>query len=123
LGCRETNTGIFDALIAACGGLEASQIAYVGDRLDINDTVPALKVGLVAVFVRRGPWGHQQRHAPDKIKADLTVNAMTELPDALLRHNQEQEERMESLGICNQARAVVDAIRSRVSCELVVPAQ
>jgi FMN phosphatase YigB (HAD superfamily) len=32
------------------------QVAYVGDRVD-NDVAPALAVGMVAVHIRRGPWG------------------------------------------------------------------
>jgi FMN phosphatase YigB (HAD superfamily) len=35
----------------------AEEIAYVGDRVD-NDVVPALAAGMMAIHVRRGPWGH-----------------------------------------------------------------
>jgi len=37
-------------------GCAPTEIAYVGDRLD-NDIPPALAAGMIAVFVRRGPWG------------------------------------------------------------------
>jgi HAD superfamily hydrolase (TIGR01509 family) len=41
-------------------GLPADRIAYVGDRVD-NDVLPALAAGMVAVHIRRGPWGYLQR--------------------------------------------------------------
>jgi HAD superfamily hydrolase (TIGR01509 family) len=37
-------------------GVPPEKIAYVGDRVD-NDMLPAIAAGLVAVHVRRGPWG------------------------------------------------------------------
>ncbi len=37
-------------------GVAPARIAYVGDRVD-NDVLPALAAGLVAVHIRRGPWG------------------------------------------------------------------
>jgi FMN phosphatase YigB (HAD superfamily) len=37
-------------------GAPPEKIAYVGDRVD-NDVLPALAAGLVAVHIRRGPWG------------------------------------------------------------------
>ena len=40
----------------------AAEIAYVGDRVD-NDIEPALAAGMVAVHVRRGPWGASARPA------------------------------------------------------------
>ena len=48
--------------------LEAGEIAYVGDRLD-NDILPALKAGMIAVFIRRGPWGflHARCRTPPKL--------------------------------------------------------
>ena len=41
----------------------ADELAYVGDRVD-NDVLPAAAAGLVAVHVRRGPWGRLQRTPP-----------------------------------------------------------
>jgi hypothetical protein len=40
---------------------------------------------MVAVFVRRGPWGHLQADWPDAERADLRLDSLAELPDAL-RH-------------------------------------
>jgi HAD superfamily hydrolase (TIGR01509 family) len=47
----------FFARVADEAGVAPEQIAYVGDRVD-NDVVPALAAGMVAVHIRRGPWGY-----------------------------------------------------------------
>lgn len=47
----------FFARVAAEAGLPPHRIAYVGDRVD-NDIVPALAAGMLAIHIRRGPWGH-----------------------------------------------------------------
>ncbi|MGH3600161.1 MAG: hypothetical protein ACRDQH_07770, partial [Pseudonocardiaceae bacterium] len=53
--------------------------AYVGDRLD-NDLRPAAAAGLHTISIKRGPWGYitYQRGT-----ANLEINSLTELPDAL----------------------------------------
>lgn len=58
------------------------QIAYVGDRLD-NDLLPALEVGMKAIFVRRGPWGYIQANWPEAQKATLRIEGLSELPAQL----------------------------------------
>lgn len=75
----------FFARVAAELGLPASEVAYVGDRID-NDIVPAAAAGMVAIHVRRGPWGCLQ--AGDvatamRMGAAAQVESLTELPDAL----------------------------------------
>ena len=57
---------------------EASEIAYVGDRVD-NDVVPALAAGMVAVHIRRGPWGHLHEPPPEALR----VRTLDEVPEAL----------------------------------------
>jgi HAD superfamily hydrolase (TIGR01662 family) len=64
--------------------LAAGEIAYVGDRLD-NDILPALKAGMVAVFIRRGPWGFLHARSAEVAKAHLRIESLSELPDALAR--------------------------------------
>ena len=64
--------------------LPPDRIAYVGDRVDF-DVVPARSVGMVAVFVRRGPWGWIQAGRSDPPEADLVVDALAELPLRLRR--------------------------------------
>jgi len=59
-------------------GRAASEVAYVGDRVD-NDVVPALAAGMVAVHIRRGPWGHL--HEPPA--GAIRIRSLFELPEAL----------------------------------------
>ena len=58
--------------------LPAAEVAYVGDRVD-NDVAPALAAGMVAVHVRRGPWGHLH----DPPAAALRVASLAQLPEVL----------------------------------------
>jgi FMN phosphatase YigB (HAD superfamily) len=60
-------------------GCEPDEVAYVGDRVD-NDVVPAVEAGLVAVHVRRGPWGYLQRGAE---RAAVRVDSLADLPGEL----------------------------------------
>lgn len=62
--------------------LPPGAIAYVGDRLD-NDVRPARAAGMLAVFVRRGPWGWIQAGREDPPEADLVLESLAELPSAL----------------------------------------
>jgi FMN hydrolase / 5-amino-6-(5-phospho-D-ribitylamino)uracil phosphatase len=45
--------------------------------------LPAKRAGLLAVHLRRGPWGFLQANWPEAAQADLRIDALTELPDAL----------------------------------------
>ena len=60
------------------GQVDAADIAYVGDRVD-NDVEPALAAGMVAVHVRRGPWGFLHEPPPEALR----VRSLGELPEAL----------------------------------------
>ena len=68
--------------IAAELGVPVAEIAYVGDRVD-NDVVPAAAAGMVAVFIRRGPWAWIQAPVEDPPGATLTISSLADLPDAL----------------------------------------
>ena len=70
--------------IAAELRLPPPAIAYVGDRLD-NDVIPARAAGMVAVFVRRGPWGWIQAGRATPPEASLVVDSLEELPLRLRR--------------------------------------
>lgn len=59
--------------------LPPESIAYVGDRVD-NDVRPARAAGMVAVFLRRGPWAWIQAPREDPPEADLVVERLDELP-------------------------------------------
>lgn len=77
-GVRKPAPAFFGRVIDACER-PAAEIAYVGDRVD-NDIVPALEAGLVAVHVRRGPWGCLQSGAD---RAHIRLDSLAELPEAL----------------------------------------
>jgi FMN phosphatase YigB (HAD superfamily) len=64
-------------------GLAPAEIAYVGDRVD-NDVVPAADAGLVAVHLRRGPWGVIQAAWPEAARATIRAADLAEAVDALL---------------------------------------
>ena len=77
LGVRKPDPRFFECLVelAECA---PGELAYVGDRVD-NDVLPALAAGLVAVHVRRGPWGRLQK-AP---VSAFTIDSLDLLPNAL----------------------------------------
>jgi FMN phosphatase YigB (HAD superfamily) len=54
-GVSKPDPSFFARLVEELG-VPAEKIAYVGDRVD-NDVLPALAAGLMAVHIRRGPWG------------------------------------------------------------------
>ena len=72
----------FFAKIIEVAGEPAHRIAYVGDRLD-NDVLPARAAGMLTVFLRRGPWGWMHAEHPDVAQADLRLDDLARLPDAL----------------------------------------
>ncbi len=76
-GVEKPAPAFFERIVSECG-VPANAIAYVGDRVD-NDVEPALAAGMVAVHVRRGPWGHLQEPPP----AALRISSLGELPEAL----------------------------------------
>lgn len=68
----------FFARIVEETDVAAGEIAYVGDRVD-NDVAPALAAGMVAVHIRRGPWGHLQEPPPEALR----ISSLDQLPEAL----------------------------------------
>jgi HAD superfamily hydrolase (TIGR01509 family) len=76
-GVAKPDPAFFERIVSTLG-LEAKEIAYVGDRVD-NDVEPALAAGMVAVHVRRGPWGILHDPPPGAI----SVDSLEELPEAL----------------------------------------
>ncbi|HWC36484.1 MAG TPA: HAD family hydrolase [Mycobacteriales bacterium] len=59
-------------------------IAYVGDRVD-NDVLPSRTAGMVAVHLRRGPWGTLQAESPRAEQAHLRIDTLMDLCDGLRR--------------------------------------
>jgi HAD superfamily hydrolase (TIGR01509 family) len=74
----EKPAAAFFERVAGEAGYEPAEIAYVGDRVD-NDVMPALAAGMVAVHVRRGPWGYL--HEPPR--AAVSIRSLGELPEVL----------------------------------------
>ena len=72
----------FFGRIVAESGLPPGRIAYVGDRLD-NDVLPAIDLGMIGVFVRRGPWGVIHATWPERTRASLRLEGLEGLPEAL----------------------------------------
>ena len=77
LGVRKPDAPFFHRMVelADCA---PGELAYVGDRVD-NDVVPALAAGIVAVHVRRGPWGRLQTAPAEAV----VIESLDELPQAL----------------------------------------
>jgi len=80
-GVAKPDAGFFAKVIEAAGE-PAHRIAYVGDRLD-NDVLPARAAGMLTVLLRRGPWGWMHAEHPDVAQADLRLDDLALLPDAL----------------------------------------
>lgn len=80
-GVSKPDPAFFERVIEAAGQ-PAEFIAYVGDRMD-NDVLPALAAGMVAVLLRRGPWGWMHAERPDACTAHLLLHDLGGLPDAL----------------------------------------
>lgn len=72
----------FFAQMARAAGVPPAQVAYVGDRFD-NDILPALNVGMTAIFIRRGPWGYIQAVKPTDRRPPAVIRSLDELPEAL----------------------------------------
>jgi HAD superfamily hydrolase (TIGR01549 family) len=76
-GVEKPAPEFFDRIVDETG-VDPHEIAYVGDRVD-NDVVPALAAGMVAVRLRRGPWGHLHEPPPDALRA----TSLAEVPELL----------------------------------------
>jgi HAD superfamily hydrolase (TIGR01509 family) len=71
----------FFARVVAAAEHPPAEIAYVGDRVD-NDARPAREAGMVAVHIRRGPWGYLHNGAD---VSHVQIDSLDELPEALAR--------------------------------------
>jgi FMN phosphatase YigB (HAD superfamily) len=82
-GVAKPDLAFFDRIVAELR-LPPAEIAYVGDRVD-NDIEPAVEAGMVAIFIRRGPWAVLQARRDSPPVAAATVDSLAELP-AVLRN-------------------------------------
>ena len=80
-GVSKPDPRFFDKVVEAAG-VPAAEIAYVGDRVD-NDVVPSRAAGMLAVFLRRGPWGWMHEERPEIDQAHIRLRDLHGLADAL----------------------------------------
>ena len=80
-GVEKPDPEFFRRVVEAAG-VPAEEIAYVGDRLD-NDVLPAKAAGMLAVFIRRGPWGMIHAARPEAARADVRLESLAALLGAL----------------------------------------
>ena len=78
-GVEKPAAGFYSRLVREAGR-EPAQIAYVGDRVD-NDVLPARDAGLVAIHIRRGPWGYLHEPPPGVAQ----ISSLPELGEVLAR--------------------------------------
>ena len=83
-GVEKPSAAFFER-ITEMAALPASEIAYVGDRLD-NDVLPAKAAGMFTIFVRRGPWGYLHAKRPQISEADASVQSLLEITPILTNH-------------------------------------
>jgi HAD superfamily hydrolase (TIGR01549 family) len=80
-GIEKPSPKFFERIVRETGA-QAREIAYVGDRVD-NDILPALAVGMKAIFIKRGPWGYVHAGWPETLRASARINSLSELEDVL----------------------------------------
>jgi FMN phosphatase YigB (HAD superfamily) len=80
-GATKPERAFFERLVEMAG-VPASEVAYVGDRLD-NDVWPSLAAGLLPVFLRRGPWGRIQETMGPLPAEAIVIDGLAELVERL----------------------------------------
>lgn len=83
IGVAKPDPCFFHHIVERCG-VPAGEIVYVGDRLD-NDILPALSIGMQAVFIRRGPWGYIHARSSGIERARWRIDTLAELAGVLER--------------------------------------
>jgi putative hydrolase of the HAD superfamily len=76
VGIEKPNPAIFELAISKLA-LPANQIIHIGNRID-TDVLPAKKLGMKTVWVRRGE-ANPDPTAADLAQADITVDDLTNL--------------------------------------------
>jgi FMN phosphatase YigB (HAD superfamily) len=75
-GDSKPDPRFFETIIQAAD-LDPQDIAYIGDRID-NDVLPALALGMQAIYVERGPWGVIQARWPEAEKVRLRIKTLSD---------------------------------------------
>ena len=81
LGVAKPQPAFFERCLEMMGSPAPGSVAYVGDRVD-NDVMPAIRAGMRAVWLRRGPWGVIQE-LPEDVRPALTVSSVDELVERI----------------------------------------
>ncbi len=76
-GARKPERRFFRRLLREAS-VPAEDILYIGDRVD-HDIIPALDLGMRAILIRRGPWGHVHSAWPDAARADAVIGSLRAL--------------------------------------------
>ena len=82
-GVAKPDVAFFQRLIGEAG-CRPGEITYIGDRVD-NDVLPALKAGLQAIHIARGPWGVVQARWPEA-HGLRRIHSLAELPGLIGAH-------------------------------------
>ena len=80
MGVAKPAAAFYHRALQLMGNPDPADVAYVGDRID-NDVRPATEAGMLAVWIRRGPWGVIQR--AEGVAPALTVDTLDELVERL----------------------------------------
>lgn len=80
-GVAKPDPAFFARVVNEVGAAPA-RIAYVGDRVD-NDVLPARRAGMLAVHLRRGPWGVLHADWPEAPQAHLRLTNLSGITAAL----------------------------------------
>ena len=80
-GVEKPAAAFFERVIEVAG-VPAAEITYLGDRLD-NYILPARQAGMIAVFIRRGPWGCLHARRAEAEQAHARIESLNELPAVL----------------------------------------
>ncbi len=78
---KKPDAAFFERILSLTNTV-ANEVAYVGDRMD-NDVLPAQAIGMVGVFVRRGPWARAQELSGATAVADHVIDNLSELLEVL----------------------------------------
>ena len=85
-GVRKPDPAFFTR-VAEAAPCTATEVLYVGDRLD-NDIRPAAAAGLWTALIRRGPWALLQQDDPDAARLPtFRIDTLTALPGCIARAN------------------------------------
>ena len=84
-GVEKPSPEFFDRVVSEAA-VDAAEVLYVGDRLD-NDIRPALRMGLQAALLRRGPWGRLLSDPETEQQCLGVMSGLAALPGIVAEHN------------------------------------